>query len=140
MSETIFREMEFLGNSVLTGIFLLIIYDGLRILRRTIPHSRGVVNIEDFMYWLAVTFFVFSLLYRENDGGIRWFAVLGIFCGMLLYSFTVSPFIVRFFSFILGKVVKVVMRIVKFLWKPLEVAKKGLKKQWKTIRMVIRKK
>lgn len=140
MSETIFHEMEFLGNSILTGVFLLLIYDGLRIIRRAIPHSRGVVNVEDFMYWLAVTFFVFSLLYRENDGGIRWFAVFGIFCGMLLYSLTISSLIVRFFSFILGKIIKKVGKVAKFFLKPIAAIKKRLKKLWKTIRMVIRKK
>lgn len=139
MSEMIFQELKFLGSSIVTGAFLLLLYDGFRIMRRVIPHKKGFVNIEDFVYWLAVTFFVFSLLCRENDGGIRWFAVLGIFSGMLIYSFTVSPFIVRFFSLILGKVAKGVLRIWKIIRKPLYIFKKRLKKIWKTIRMVIRK-
>ncbi len=140
MSETIFQEIEFLGNSILTGVFLLVIYDGLRILRRAIPHRKGVVNAEDFLYWLAVTFFVFSLLYRENDGGIRWFAVFGIFCGMLLYSLTISSLVVRFFSFLLGHMVKWLGRVLGVCGKPLGYLKKRLKMLWKTIRMVVRKK
>lgn len=140
MSESIFQEMEFLGNSILTGVLLLIIYDGLRILRRAIPHSKGFVGLEDFMYWLAVTFFVFSLLYRENDGGIRWFAIFGIFCGMLLYSLTISALVVRFFSFLLKAVVKRVAKIARIFIIPMQKGKKGLKKLWKTIKMVVRKK
>lgn len=139
MSETIYQELGFLEDSIATGVFLLLIYDGLRILRRTIPHRRSVVNLEDFVYWLSVAFFVFSLLYRKNDGEIRWFAVLGIFAGMLLYSYTVSALIVRFFSFLLGKIVKAAGKIWKICRKPLTLIKKRLKKGWKTIRMFIRK-
>lgn len=139
MSAGILKEVEFLGSSVLTGVLILVLYDVLRIFRRVIAHSRGVVGLEDFLYWLVVTFLIFSMLFRENDGAIRWFSVLGIFSGMVLYNLTLSPFLVKILSGFFLKIKKVIEKILFFLLKPLKKLKKGLKRRLKTLKIVTRR-
>lgn len=139
MSDSIIQEVEFLGSSFLTGVLILVLYDIIRIFRRVIIHSVGAVGAEDFIYWLLVTFFIFSMLFRENNGAIRWFSVIGIFLGMVLYNMTISLFFVKYVSFIFIKIRKVIEKILQFILKPIKKRKKGLKRRIKTLRIVITK-
>lgn len=139
MSESIIKEVEFLGYSFLTGVLILILYDILRIFRRVFIHSAGAIGVEDFMYWMLVTFFIFSMLFRENNGAIRWFSVVGIFLGMVLYNVTISLFFVKYVSLFFIKIRKLIEKLLQFILKPLKKRKKGLKRRVKTLKIVITK-
>lgn len=56
-----------------------------RIFRRIVPHGAIWIGVEDFCYWLLCTAAVFLMLYQENDGMIRGFAIGGVIFGMILY-------------------------------------------------------
>lgn len=139
MSDSILQEVEFLGSSFLTGVLILVLYDIIRIFRRVIIHSVGAVGAEDFIYWLLVTFFIFSMLFRENNGALRWFSVVGIFLGMVLYNVTISLFFVKYVSLIFIKIRKVIEKILQIILKPIKKRKKGLKRRIKTLKIVITK-
>lgn len=62
-------------------------YDVLRIFRRIVPHSKGIVNSEDILFWVGASVFIFQVIYRLNDGNIRGFGILCMVVGMLLYQF-----------------------------------------------------
>lgn len=140
MSASIVGEVKFLGISLLLGVIILVIYDVLRIFRRVFPHSNVWIGIEDFFYWIAVSFFIFSILFRVNNGSVRWFSVIGIFLGMVLYNITLSPFLVKYISFVLKKVRSYVEKVLRFLFRPLKKMKKGLNRQWKNVRIELKKK
>ena len=90
VSEGIFTEAVFLGISVLVGMGLFLLYDIFRIFRRIVPHGAIWIGVEDFCYWLLCTAAVFLMLYQENDGMIRGFAIGGVIFGMILYFFLLS--------------------------------------------------
>lgn len=90
MSVHIVYEVKLLLYSFLTGAGLMITYDLLRIFRIFIPHSYVFIGIEDMIYWVYAALVTFSLLYEQNDGGLRGYAVAGVFIGMFLYDKIVS--------------------------------------------------
>ena len=92
MSEEIWYELHLLGWSFLLGIWFLIVYDGLRLFRQIVPHHTLAVGLEDIGYWVYAAIRLFALLYYENDGNLRAYAVAGVFGGMLLYNLTISLF------------------------------------------------
>lgn len=92
MSEEIWYELHLLGWSFLLGIWFLIVYDGLRLFRQIVPHHTLAVGLEDIGYWAYAAIRLFALLYYENDGNLRAYAVAGVFGGMLLYNLTISLF------------------------------------------------
>ena len=59
--------------------------DGIRIFRRVIPHGTVAVALEDILYWLICGISIFRMLYVENSGAIRGFAIAAVVLGMLLY-------------------------------------------------------
>jgi spore cortex biosynthesis protein YabQ len=159
MNEDIMAELYFLLHSFGLGVLIMILYDVLRIFRKLVPHSVFALALEDLVYWLVCGICIFVMLYRENNGSIRWFAVAGVACGMLLYNGTISTYItdgiskvLKFILQIFGKVfnvllwpLKKVFGVVKKLEKNAEnkgkkvmgFHKKRLKKVLKTVKIVI---
>ncbi|MCM1102325.1 MAG: spore cortex biosynthesis protein YabQ [Acetatifactor muris] len=111
-------ENTFMLHALCTGIFITFIYDILRILRRVIPHGGWAVSLEDLLFWLYCAVRVFLLMYHESNGTLRWFAVLGALAGMLLYIKTVSPFLVKYVSMILQRVLRRSARIAGMVLRP----------------------
>lgn len=93
MSEDIWYEIHLLADSFCLGIWLMMVYDGFRALRHIIPHHFVVVGLEDIGYWIYTAVRLFSLLYYENDGNLRAYAILAFFAAMILYNLTISLFL-----------------------------------------------
>lgn len=101
-----------------TGIGMLFVYDLFRIFRRVAKHGTTWIAIEDMFFWVGCAFWLFRLMYRQNDGNIRGFVILGVFAGMLIYSLGCSRFIVRGGTAILRFIVKTAAKIGKILSAP----------------------
>ena len=115
-------ENEFLFHALLMGIFITFVYDILRILRRVIPHKGFMVSLEDLAFWIYCAEKVFLMMYHESDGNLRWFAVIGALAGMILYKKAVSPWFVKYVSMGLERILRVLVKIGNFLWKPFRIA------------------
>lgn len=133
VSESILTELRFLLVALLSGAAMILFYDLFRVIRRVIAHGTVWTAVEDFIYWLCCALFVFAMLYRENDGLIRGFAIGGMAVGMLCYNRFVSPFFVKYMALILGTVFRILRRVAGILCRPLKKLKKILKK---TVRLV----
>lgn len=120
MSQNIVNEVTFLLHSFLMGIIITFVYDGFLILRRLIRHSLFLISIEDLIFWIACAIGVFYMLYEENNGILRWFAVFGASLGMLAYKLSISSIIVDIVSNIIGHIITAFGRILSFLLKPVK--------------------
>lgn len=118
MSSFIVEEGQFLQNSILLGIGITFVYDCLRIFRRVFPHHIFWVSLEDFFYWIFVSVSIFYLLYYENNGDFRWFAILGMLAGMILFEKTLSPLFVKYISRLMLWIKGIVGKILGFAAKP----------------------
>lgn len=85
MSEGIIFELQFFSRSFMLGVAMMIAYDGIRIFRRILPHGTGAVAIEDLLYWLVCGVCIFRMLYLENSGAVRGFAIAAVVIGMIMY-------------------------------------------------------
>lgn len=121
VSEGIYREANFFLISILSGCFMILVYDVLRVFRRLVKHGMIWIAFEDMLYWIGCALLVFAMLYQKNNGLIRWFAIGGIAIGMLLYNHFISSWAVRGIVWILRK-------IIHMLTYPLRLAKKSVQK------------
>lgn len=136
MSQNIINEIYFFGCCVLTGVAVISMYDVLRIFRRVVKHGVFAVGIEDFIYWVGSSFFVFHIIYIRNDGIIRGFAILAIILGMLIYNVTISHVLVKYISMIINKIIRIVTAPIKWIVKK---CSKILKKCYKTVKIMLTK-
>lgn len=116
MSQVILGELRVVGVALLSGAVITIVYDLLRIFRRVISHGNLWIGIEDFVFWVWTALWIFSVLYRENDGNLRMYTILAMALGMLLYHKTISEPLVEF----TGKILK---KLFSILFYPLRMLK-----------------
>lgn len=138
VSKTIVGEGSLLLASLLFGMALMLLYDILRIFRHMLKHGTVLTAIEDMLYWLFCAVGIFAMLYRENDGLLRWFVLGGVAIGMALENSFISPWVVgifvklwrifrKFFEKVFGVVEKPGRKVFGFLKKELKKVKKAVK-------------
>ena len=86
-------EVRLVWMSFVLGCILMASYDLLRWFRFFVPHGLVWTGIEDFFYWIYAGTATFMLLYEQNDGGLRLYAIVGVLVGMVLYDRIVSRFL-----------------------------------------------
>lgn len=123
VSDGIHQELVFLLISFALGEGLVMLYDVFRIFRKVVPHGVIWISVEDVLYWIVAALLIFGMIFQENDGLIRGFAIGGILLGMLFFNHFVSPFLIRSISGILKKILEILKRGLK---KVREAVKIGL--------------
>lgn len=128
MSRVILGELRIAGVALLCGAVITVVYDLLRIFRRVISHGNFWIGVEDFIFWIWTAFWVFSVLYRENDGNLRMYTIAAMVLGMLLYHKTVSEPFVEFTGRVLKKALSVLLYPLRMLKISILFSGKKLKK------------
>lgn len=130
---------------MLRGALILVLYDVIRIFRRVVSHGVVAVALEDIFYWAGTALLIFQLLYRENDGAVRGYALFAVAVGMFLYHQTLSGWLVSHIAGILNWCLGILLRPVKAVYRKvvqvlrmvLRFYKKKLKKQMKEFIMIL---
>ncbi len=123
MNPAITVELQFFLLSILWGGILLLAYDILRIFRRLIKQGAFLVAIEDLIFWLLASLFIFSMIFYENNGVIRGFSIIGMLLGIILYHFSISEWLVKSITMLIQTLfspikaaIKQIIRFIRFLW------------------------
>ena len=61
-------------------------YICLTYLRKIVKHRKILVDIEDMIYWIGSSLYLFVQIYHTSDGRIRWFFLLGVAVGVVFIS------------------------------------------------------
>lgn len=107
MSEVILKEVQTVGIAFASGALITFLYDLLRIFRRVISHGNVWIGVEDFLFWIWTSLWIFSVLYRTNDGSLRIYTILAMVFGMVVYHKSISEQFVRLAAGILRKLTKI---------------------------------
>lgn len=120
MSQGIVQEVTFFLHSVLMGLIITFAYDWILICRKLFRHGNILISIEDLLYWFACGIGVFYMLYRENNGVLRWFAVMGAALGMLFYKTIVKDRFIYIMSTLIHKIMWFIIHVIQVVLKPLK--------------------
>lgn len=128
MNSAIVIEMQFFLVSILSGCILIFVYDILRIFRRVIKHNGFITGIEDLIYWVISSLFIFVMMYQQNDGIIRFFSILGMLIGMLLYHKLLSELFVAVTLKIIHILISPIIFVINWVKKILSFIYKRISK------------
>ena len=112
MSQVILNELRVAVVAFFSGALITIVYDVIRIFRRLISHGNFLIGVEDFLFWMWTALWIFSVLYRENDGNLRMYTLLFMAVGMIFYHKTLSGPLVGIFGKAIKKLKKVLSKII----------------------------
>lgn len=120
MSAEIINESHFLLYSIFAGVIITMVYDIIKIVRNVIPHDGFFIAIEDTIFWIFASLYLFSMLYKMNNGTVRWFAIAGSAVGMIVYKKLLGQYIVEIMSTAIIRLLHIVSRAVGFLFSPVK--------------------
>ena len=146
MSQGIVQEVTFFLHSILMGLVITFAYDWILIFRKLFRHGKFWMSVEDFIYWFVCGIGVFYMLYHENNGVLRWFAVMGAALGMLFYKWTIKNRLVNIMSTCIHKIMWFIFQVIQVVLKPLKCLFSAirrfvrfLKKKFKKVKEFIKK-
>lgn len=111
-------QVQFFWWMVVLGGALGLAYDGLRILRSVVPHNGFLVQLEDGIFWLCAGFYSFWVILQNHSGEMRFFVMLGLFGGMVIYFNGLSHGVRWIGEGCLGVLQKIIFLILEILCTP----------------------
>lgn len=90
MKQLIAQQVQFILFMTISGMALMAGYDILRFLRWLVPRGNIMVALEDILYWSVASVPIFYLFLIYHDGIIRWYGVVAVFGGIILYEYAFS--------------------------------------------------
>ena len=121
MNQIVCSQSELFLVSVQIGVVIGIIFDAIRILRKSIKHPNFIVQIEDMIFWVLSGFTGFYMLYNCNYAEIRPYILLGILMGVVFYFLTFSMLITKVMIRIIEFVKTVLHKVYILIIKPIRV-------------------
>lgn len=110
------------------GLSIGIFYDFFRALRKNIPTSDLITQIEDIIFLVICIITILFAIIKINSGEIRLYVFLAIFLSILLYFLTISKPCAIILNVIVNICKKILIEIFKLVIKPLQLIKKHLLK------------
>ena len=94
-------------QSLLLGIGIGLVYDILRAVRRHFACGRAATAVLDAVFWIVLTagLFEFGLVFAA--GQPRFFVLVGVLCGALLYFMLLSSAVLLVLAAVLGAAARV---------------------------------
>ncbi|MEI3523084.1 MAG: spore cortex biosynthesis protein YabQ [Anaerotignum sp.] len=123
---------------LLLGGGMGLVYDGMRLARRILPHGVWAVQIEDGLYWAAVALGVFEVLLKENHGEVRFFLLVAVFGGMGIYGTLASPLVMGVGEKVLKVIGKLVMLLLTIIFTPFRLVYLAFGKPVGEFRQILR--
>ncbi len=109
---------------IANGIFIGILFDFFRILRKSFKTSDIITYFEDLLFWILTGISILYFIFVFNNGEIRLFIFLGIAIGITLYMLIFSSFfikinvtIITFLKNIISKILGIILIPFKFIKK-----------------------
>ena len=120
MSYQIVEESNFFLYSLCLGFIISFIYDMIRLIRNLIPHNAFFIALEDILFWVFTSIVQFLLLYKVNNGMIRWYSIAAALLGMVLYIKSLGQYMVAYLSYFIRKILHIGQHIFIYVISPIK--------------------
>ena len=114
------QEILTLLGTVAGGVAIGVTVDFFRILRRSFPSAARLVWLQDILMWICVFTEACVTLYIVSSGEVRWYSLLGFMIGFVLYSLTVSRYVVATATAIILSIRRGVRAVLAIVATPLK--------------------
>ncbi len=131
MNPDVKYEFYIILYAILLGMAGAFVYDVLRIFRRVLKRGVFLTGLGDILYWCLMAVITFIYLYQVNGGVVRFYIIVLIFLGMIMWEVAIGRYMVQFVSKILKKILKIAHKYLKKLIKPFKMVNSFLKRKIK---------
>ncbi|MBC8595325.1 spore cortex biosynthesis protein YabQ [Qingrenia yutianensis] len=101
-------------KTVLGGAVCGMIFDIYRILK-SVKKSMFMIEAGDIIVWIVVAMMSFFAVFFANSGEVRWYEIVALFTGFVLYTVSVSKYFITFVKFIAKTLKLTLVPVVRLL-------------------------
>lgn len=120
--------------SLIFGAILGLFYDIFRIFRIAFDFGKIAVFIEDALFFTISAVLTFIFIFTVNSGEIRFFILIGILAGAVIYYYTIGMLIYKSAKVIIGFVKMIIRGILRIILKPFYLIYRLMKPIFKKIK------
>lgn len=113
---------------ILCGVCAGVLFDLLRALRRAFGANSFTTSVSDILFWLAISIGVYMTIFMFNYGQIRWYEIIGIILGSVIYFLALSGIIMKILGALFNFFTKIFQFIFKIILTPLVFLYKMIKR------------
>lgn len=118
MENSIINQTNLFIIFILNGIFIGILFDFFRILRKSFKTSDIITYIQDILFWILAGISILYSIFRFNNGEIRLYIFIGILLGITFYTLIFSNFFININVTIIKYISNTIRSIIKILLIP----------------------
>lgn len=112
----------------INGIFIGILFDIFRVLRRSFKTSDIITYIQDILFWILTGFVLLYSVFTFSNGEIRFYMFLGVFIGGLIYMLMFSKYFININVKIIMFIKNIVRKIIFIVIFPIKIVIKFIRK------------
>lgn len=109
------QELGVFYSTIYGGIAVGLLFDIYRSLRRNFKVIRYLSLIFDSLFWLMVTILTFITINAVENFNLRYYHIIALFIGFLLYYSTISKFILAFLNKLIYLVTNLFKKTVHYI-------------------------
>ena len=110
------------------GIIIGLLFDFFRILRRSFKTKDIITYMEDILFWILTGLILLYSIFTFSNGEIRFYMLLGVFLGCLIYMLMFSKYFININVKIILVLKKVIGKILSIIIIPIKIIIKFIKK------------
>ena len=99
------------------GMIIGIIFDIFRISRKVIKTNDILTTIEDIVFLVFSGLIIIYTMYVFCNGQLRFFMIIGIALGIMIYLITISKYIIKFFTYIIERIIFLIEKLYNMVKK-----------------------
>ena len=130
MSETSLNQFYSFIFFIGIGILIVLIFDIFRILRKSFKTSDHITIIEDVIFVIITGFILLYSIFLFNNGTLRFYIILGIAIGAILYISTISKIFIKVNVAIISFIKNMLIKILKIISYPFIIIFKFLRRKF----------
>ena len=122
------EQLQIFFVFIISGIAIGIIFDVFRIIRRSFKISDLHTYIEDIIFGIILGFFLIFMFFIYNSGDARFYMIVALLIGFLLYMLTISKYFIKINVAIITFIKAALYKILHFILIPVKYIVNFLKK------------
>ena len=113
---------------MLTGVLISILFDIFRVFRKTFKTPDIITYLEDILFWILTGSLTLFVVFKFNNGEIRFFLFLGMALGIILYLVTLSKYFIKLNVWIIITLKNILKKLITIILYPIKGLLKMLQK------------
>ncbi|MBE7038264.1 MAG: hypothetical protein E7404_05095 [Ruminococcaceae bacterium] len=99
--------------TLIGGAIMGLISDIFRIIKKTSQKSVIFYTVNDIVMWIVLSFVAFETIFVVNSGMVRWYEIVALIFGFIIYTMTLSKYFVLLAEFLIKILKRIISIIVK---------------------------